>query len=78
LRPAGLVDQHDLGSDHEVSIYRRDYAVFKFEKMIHARLVRRSLGWVNRKLYFATLSLLSGARRLSFDGLRVFSSSVHQ
>jgi hypothetical protein len=66
LLPAGLVDQNDLRADHEVSICRRDYAVFEFNEVndsvhisistklkmigLHAKTVRCRPERVNHKL----------------------------
>jgi hypothetical protein len=50
----GLVDQHDLCPDHQISVGRRNYVVFKFNKIndcAHTKTVRNSPDGVNYKLH---------------------------
>ena len=61
-----VFDEHHRCPDHEVSICRRDYAVFKFNEIddwVHAKMVCLSPDSVNRKLYLKPFTIfLSGAR----------------
>src|SRR4029077_16275019 len=75
----GLVDELDLRPDHQVSIGRRDHAVFELRKMndwVHSQKLGPRWNFVNYKLYFPASTINYPARDDLRSPVTAFSAAL--